>query len=210
MEGEQARSIGGGSGGGGGVGGVCVVCQGALQRPLLAQPCGHALCSTCMCRHLRHQRRCPTCRAPVLRAEVAAIEPGSWCMSLRHANAAYYLDFRTENSSGDGVEAPRERLCDLFGIPPGRLKLIHRGKIVTGDADLQTLAATGATLTLVGSSPGQAELAAASWRGAVAALWRCVAAFVEALQLWAAPLVHLARAFFHSVDPQWKPDEERQ
>jgi hypothetical protein len=169
-----------------------------------------------MCDHLTHhgiagRPRCPTCRCPISRAEVAdATDPSAWYLSIRHRNVAFYLDFLTENDEGTGVERPFSRLGKLFRMPRERVKLIHRGRVVVEEERIRELATTGATLVLVGSKTDEDELRVSSWRGMFTRLWWWAAAVIESAVLWTQPLVHLSRAFFASVDPRWKADEERQ
>ena len=42
----------------------CGICLQIMERPTSGCPEGHACCQACYETHLKHQKKCPTCRAP--------------------------------------------------------------------------------------------------------------------------------------------------
>ena len=113
-----------------------------------------------------------------------------------------HLDFRTEDSTGTGVEVPLDRLSELFQVPRERVKLIHRGRVVDDEGKLRELSRSGATLTLVASRVAGPGTYVARTRMAWLESYSQLQLAAEVL--WrntVLPLLGMLRVFFASISP---------
>ena len=133
----------------------CPICE-ALppHRAHLLPACGHIMCDTCAARCLWDCAICPVCRTACTDAEPAwsiRVEPpasyAALMVTVKHRGVSFAVDL-----CSDAHECPYERLGHMWDIPPGRLKIVHRGKLLPPmGEDVEAALRPGISLQIIGT-----------------------------------------------------------
>eukprot|EP00798_Chlamydomonas_sp_ICE-L_P014690 gene14690-20729_t len=132
----------------------CPICYKVLQQPLKTE-CGHRYCEHCIAEHFFRQHfilsasRKEASLCPLCRQTVKNLLP-----SPHHANSSHkgdslklqvgHVTFTVALT--ETVGSITGKVSHLFGVSASSMKLIYRGRTVTDDGELASLAKKGATL----------------------------------------------------------------
>ena len=133
----------------------CPICN-ALppRRAHLLPACGHTMCDTCAAHSLWDHAACPVCGMACTSAEPAwsiRVEPpasyAALMVMVKHRGVAFAVDLHS-----DAHECPYERLGHMFAIPPARLKIVHKGKLLPPiGEDVEAALRPGMSLQIIGT-----------------------------------------------------------
>mmetsp|Transcript_18652 Transcript_18652/g.31798 ORF Transcript_18652/g.31798 Transcript_18652/m.31798 type:complete len:240 (+) Transcript_18652:168-887(+) len=155
---------------------ICSICRDDPADVYVCSPCGHAYCGHCIIKVLFRQvagihgtarNSCPVCRTVVVACSSTSLP---YMMDGREGHQVLLqlgrVKLEVDVPSGGQVLA---RLATLTGVPPARIKLLHKGRQLTTNAEILCAAGTGARLTLL-----PALLSPVSWTGVALQLFRNV------------------------------------
>ena len=133
----------------------CPICN-ALppRRAHLLPACGHTMCDTCAAHSLWDHAACPVCGMACTSTEPAwstRVEPpasyAALMVMVKHRGVAFAVDLHS-----DAHECPYERLGHMFAIPPARLKIVHKGKLLPPiGEDVEAALRPGMSLQIIGT-----------------------------------------------------------
>ena len=112
------------------------------------------MCDTCAARHLWDYAACPVCWMVCTSVEPAwsiRVEPpasyAALMVMVKHRGVSFAVDLHS-----DAHECPYERLGHMFFIPPDRLKIVHKGKLLPPiGEDVEASLRPGMSLQIIGT-----------------------------------------------------------
>lgn len=197
---------------------TCPVCHQFLKNPYFTN-CGHQFCDACIAEYVWRQQStaapiCPVCRQFL--KSCSPVESSDKALLLVRVGRVL---FEVVSTTPDAQGKLHARIANLFRVPAGRLKLIHKGRLVVGDQRLMYHSQRKDVVTLLSSRTNPQEqslLRVVSNFASLTWLWMlylCTAVKQRAQPLllygWTAmkPFVNWIQLFISSFNPSWRPPE---